>query len=167
MLVNLTKVFQGEEKAKQLSLEFDFSNEDISCDATFEQPVKAELELKKGNGETFIKLDVKATAICSCARCLTQFSREFDFSQDFVITPDILTQPDPEIPVSSDNTLDVKQLVYQELSLEIPNALVCSEDCQGLCQYCGKPKKENCGCEDKQIDPRLLVLKQLLQDDDN
>ena len=167
MLVNLTKVFQGEEKAKQLSLEFDFSNEDISCDATFEQPIKAELELKKGNGETFIKLDVKATAICSCARCLTQFSREFDFSQDFVITPDILTQPDPEIPVSSDNTLDVKQLVYQELSLEIPNALVCSEDCQGLCQYCGKPKKENCGCEDKQIDPRLLVLKQLLQDDDN
>ena len=167
MLVNLTKVFQGEEKAKQLMLEFDFSNEDISCDATFEQPIKAELELKKGNGETFIKLDVKATAICSCARCLTQFSREFNFSQDFVITPDILTQPDPEIPVSSDNTLDVKQLVYQELSLEIPNALVCSEDCQGLCQYCGKPKKENCGCEDKQIDPRLLVLKQLLQDDDN
>ena len=167
MLVNLTKVFQGEEKAKQLTLEFHFSKEDISCDANFEQPVKAELDLRKGNGETFIKLNVKATAVCSCARCLKLFSREFDFSQDFVITPDILTQPDPEIPVSSDNILDVKQLVYQELSLEIPNALVCSEDCQGLCQFCGRPKSENCGCEDKQIDPTLLVLKQLLQDDDN
>ena len=167
MLVNLSKVFQGEEKHKQLALEFDFSGEDISCDANFEQPVKAELDLRKGNGETFIKLNVKATAVCSCARCLKLFSREFSFSQDFVITPDILTQPDPEIPVSSDNILDVKQLVYQELSLEIPNALVCSEDCQGLCQFCGRPKAENCGCEDKQIDPRLLVLKQLLQDDDN
>ena len=166
MLVNLTKVFQGEEKAKQLSLELDFSQEDISCDANFEQPVKAELDLRKGNGETFIKLNVKATAVCSCARCLKLFSREFDFSQDFVITPDILTQPDPEIPVSSDNILDVKQLVYQELSLEIPNALVCSEDCQGLCQFCGRPKAENCGCEDKQIDPRLLILKQLLQEDE-
>ena len=167
MLVNLSKVFQGEEKDKQLTLEFDFSGEDISCDATFEQPVKAELNLHKGNGETFIKLNVKATAVCSCARCLKLFSREFNFSQDFVITPDILTQPDPEIPVSSDNILDVKQLVYQELSLEIPNAVICSEDCQGLCQYCGRPKEENCGCEDKQVDPRLLVLKQLLQDDDN
>ena len=166
MLVNLTKVFQGEEKAKQLTLEFDFSKEDISCDANFEQPVKAERDLRKGNGETFIKLNVKATAECSCARCLKLFSREFDFSQDFVITPDILTQPDPEIPVSSDNILDVKQLVYQELSLEIPNALVCSEDCQGLCQFCGRPKAENCGCEDKQIDPRLLILKQLLQEDE-
>ena len=48
MLVNLTKVFQGEEKDKQLTLEFDFSGEDISCDATFEQPVKAELNLRKG-----------------------------------------------------------------------------------------------------------------------
>ncbi len=167
MLVNLTKVFQGEEKAKQLVLEFDFSKEDISCDATFEQPVKVILDLQKGNGETFIKLNVAATALCSCARCLKLFSREFNFSRDFVITPDILTQPDPEIPVSSDNILDVKQLVYQELSLEIPTALLCSEDCLGLCQYCGRPKEENCGCEDKQIDPRLLVLKQLLQDDDN
>ena len=166
MLVNLSKVFQGEEKHKQLALEFDFSGEDISCDANFEQPVKAELDLRKGNGETFIKLNVKATAVCSCARCLKLFSREFNFSQDFVITPDILTQPDPEIPVSSDNTLDVKQLVLQELSLEIPVALVCKEDCQGLCQYCGRPKEENCNCQSQQIDPRLLILKQLLQDDE-
>ena len=166
MLVNLTKVFQGEEKAKQLSLEFDFSQEDISCDANFEQPVKAELDLRKGNGETFIKLKVKATAVCSGARCLKLFSREFSFSQDFVVTPDILTQPDPEIPVSSDNTLDVKQRVMQELSLEIPVALVCREDCQGLCQYCGRPKEENCDCQSKQIDPRLLILKQILQDYD-
>ena len=166
MLVNLSKVFQGEEKYKQLELEFDFSNEEISSDARFEQPVKAVVELKKGNGETFIKLRVLATTQCSCARCLKLFSREFDFSQEFVVTPDILTQPDPEIPVSSDNTLDVKQLVLQELSLEIPVALVCKEDCQGLCQYCGRPKEENCNCQSQQIDPRLLILKQLLQDDE-
>ena len=167
MLVNLSKVFQGEEKDKQLVLEFDFSNEDISCDATFSEPVKAELNLRKGNGETFIKLNVKATAVCSCARCLKLFSREFDFSQDFVITPDILTQPDPEIPVSSDNTLDVKQLVLQELSLEIPSIMLCKEDCQGLCPKCGRPKEENCGCQlEERVDPRLLILKQLLDNDE-
>jgi uncharacterized protein len=148
-------------------LEFDFSNEDISCDANFVQPVKAELDLRKGNGETFIKLNVKATAECSCARCLKLFSREFDFSQDFVITPDILTQPDPEIPVSSDNILDVKQLVLQELSLEIPSTMLCKEDCQGLCPKCGRPKEENCGCQlEERVDPRLLILKQLLDNDE-
>ena len=167
MLVNLTKIFQGEEKDKQLTAEFDFSGEDISWDAKFNEPVKTEINLRKGRGETFIELNVKATAMCSCARCLKLFTREFNFSREFVVTPDILTQSDPEIPVSSDNTLNVKQLVYQELSLEIPNVLLCREDCMGLCQYCGRPKEENCGCEDKQVDPRLAILKQLLQDDDN
>ena len=51
MLVNLNKVFQGEEKYKQLSLEFDFSGEDISFDASFTKPVKADVELRKGRGE--------------------------------------------------------------------------------------------------------------------
>ena len=167
MLVNLTKVFQGEEKAKQLSLEFDFSNEDISCDATFEQPIKAELELKKGNGETFIKLDVKATAVCSCARCLKLFEKEFSFSQEFIVTPATLTDPESEIPVNSNNILDVKQLVLQELSLEIPSTMLCKEDCQGLCTKCGKPKEENCGCQlEERVDPRLLILKQLLDNDE-
>ena len=167
MLVNLSNIFTRGETEKQLNVEFDFSTENVSYDAAFEQPVKADLHLKKGNGETFIELTVQATAKCSCARCLKLFEKEFSFSQEFIVTPATLTDPESEIPVNSNNILDVKQLVYQELSLEIPNALVCSEDCQGLCQFCGRPKEENCGCEDKQVDPRLLVLKQLLQDDDN
>ena len=167
MLVNLTKVFQGEEKAKQLMLEFDFSNEDISCDANFVQPVKAELDLRKGNGETFIKLNVKATAECSCARCLKLFEKEFSFSQEFIVTPATLTDPESEIPVNSNNILDVKQLVLQELSLEIPSTMLCKEDCQGLCPKCGKPKEENCGCQlEERVDPRLLILKQLLDNDE-
>ena len=167
MLVNLNKVFQDSEKNKQLEFILDLSDEDVSCDAKFNQPVKAVLDLTKGVGETFIKLTVQATALCSCARCLELFNREFNFSQEFVVTPDILTQSDPEIPVSSDYTLNVKQLVLQELSLAIPNAMYCDENCLGLCQYCGKPLKENCGCQSKQIDPRLAILKQLLQDNDD
>jgi uncharacterized protein len=167
MLVNLSNIFTRGETEKQLSTEFDFSAENVSYDAAFEQPVKADLHLKKGNGETFVKLTVQATAKCSCARCLKLFEKEFSFSQEFIVTPATLTDPESEIPVNSNNILDVKQLVMQELSLEIPVALVCKDDCQGLCQYCGRPKEENCDCQSKQIDPRLLILKQLLQDDDN
>ena len=113
MLVNLSKVFQGEEKDKQLELEFDFSKENVSDDAKFKQPVKAVLHLHKELGGTVIKLNVDAAAVCRCARCLKLFTREFNFSREFMVNPDILTQTDPEIPVSSDNILDVKQLVLQ------------------------------------------------------
>lgn len=167
MLVNLSKIFQGGETKKQLGLEFDFKDENVSLDASFAEPVKATLDVEKHREQTLLKLSVQAKAVCSCARCLKLFNREFNFSQEFVITPDILTLPEPEIPVSSDNILDVKQLVLQELSLELPTALLCCEDCPGLCSVCGKPKSENCNCQSNQIDPRLLILKQLLDDNDN
>jgi len=167
MLVNLSNIFTRDETEKQLDTEFDFSAENVSYDATFEQPVKASLFLKKGNGETFIKLTVQATATCSCARCLKLFEREFSLSQEFIVTPATLTDPESEIPVNNSNILDVKQLVLQELSLEIPSVMLCKEDCQGLCPKCGRPKEENCGCQlEERVDPRLLILKQLLDNDE-
>ena len=91
----------------------------------------------------------------------------FSFSQEFIVTPATLTDPESEIPVNSSNILDVKQLVLQELSLEIPAVLLCKEDCQGLCPKCGRPKEENCGCQlEERVDPRLLILKQLLDNDE-
>ena len=167
MLVNLSNIFTRGETEKQLNVEFDFSTENVSYDATFEQPVKADLLLKKGNGETFVKLTVQATAKCSCARCLELFEKEFSFSQEFIVTPATLTDPESEIPVNSNNILDVKQLVLQELSLEIPSTMLCKEDCAGLCPKCGKPKEANCGCQlEERVDPRLLILKQLLDNDE-
>ncbi|MEG1049291.1 MAG: DUF177 domain-containing protein [Oscillospiraceae bacterium] len=167
MLVNLSKIFQREETEKQLDLEFDFKDEDVSQDAKFQEPVKATVNLEKSRGQTSVKLSVSAKAVCSCARCLKLFEHEFNFSQEFSVTPDILTQSEPMIPVSSDNILDIKQLVLQELTLEIPTALLCREDCPGLCSVCGKPKEENCNCQTTRVDPRLLILKQLLDDNDN
>lgn len=167
MLVNISKIFQGGETEKQLDLEFDFKDEDVNPDVSISEPVKAVLVLNRSRGQTSVKLSVQAKAACNCARCLKLFNREFDFSQEFVITPDTLTQPEPEIPVSSDYTLDVKRLVLQELVLEIPTALLCGDECQGLCDICGRPKEDNCNCQSSQIDPRLLILKQLLDDNDN
>ena len=167
MLVNLNKIFTRYEKEKQLDVEFDFSTEDISYDAKFEKPVKAHLDLSKGNGEVSVKLCVEATAMCSCARCLKLFEKQFDFTQEFIVTPSILTELEPEIPVDGNYTLDVKQLVLQELTLAVPPVLLCKEDCQGLCPVCGRPMEENCGCQSEpQIDPRLLILKQLLDNDE-
>lgn len=167
MLVNLRKVFSRDENKKQLRVQFDFSGEDISYDAVFSQPVNAVLDLKRGPDEVFIRLHVTAKAQCTCARCLKLFEREFDFTQEFVVTPAILTESEPEIPVDGNYTLDVKQLVLQELSLAVPSVLLCREDCPGLCPVCGRPAEENCGCQTRQrVDPRLEILKQLLDNDD-
>ena len=59
--------------------------------------------------------------------------------------------------------LNVDDEILEIMTLLFPKKFLCSEDCPGLCPTCGKPKREgNCGCPDKEIDPRLAVLKKLL-----
>ena len=98
-------------------------------------PLPQRLDFKKGINETFIELTVQATAVCTCARCLKLFERQFDFTRNFIVSPENLTETENEIPVDSNRNLDVEQLVLQELSLEIPSVLLCKEDCRG-CAPC-------------------------------
>ena len=62
--------------------------------------------------------------------------------------------------------LDVDEPLREELLLGFPLRLLCSEDCEGLCPKCGRPKREgDCGCVLKEIDPRLAVLKNFFDKD--
>jgi uncharacterized protein len=46
--------------------------------------------------------------------------------------------------------------------------LLCDEDCKGLCDRCGKPLRDgDCGCEKKEIDPRLAILKKWAEKQEN
>ena len=167
MQINLNNLFTHDEIRKQLSADYDFSAEEISIDATFVEPVHMDAVFEKGNSEISLKLSVKASSNCICARCLKPFKREFDFTRDFYITRDVLTDPDNELFLQSDGTMDLELLTKQELTLEIPYFLLCREDCPGLCPVCGKPREEGCDCEIPEwTDPRLSVFDQLTTDDE-
>ncbi len=48
--------------------------------------------------------------------------------------------------------------------LNMDQKFLCSEDCKGLCERCGRNLNDGpCGCG-KQLDPRMAVLSQLLDD---
>ena len=70
---------------------------------------------------------------------------------------------DGEFVVVPDETLDVDQLVTEDILLDLPSKFLCSPNCRGLCPRCGKDLNEgDCGCEREDVDPRLAVLKELL-----
>ncbi len=57
----------------------------------------------------------------------------------------------------------VEELVLEHISLNFPQRKLCREECKGLCQYCGRDLNEGtCGCEPRSIDPRMEILRKLL-----
>ena len=63
--------------------------------------------------------------------------------------------------------LDVDQLVGNELTLNLPMAVLCSDDCKGLCPVCGQNLNiKDCGCDTTYIDPRFESLRSLLKFDE-
>src|SRR6266852_4336727 len=59
-------------------------------------------------------------------------------------------------------TIDLDPILREQVLLALPMNVVCSDDCQGLCPMCGQNLNEGkCGCEQKTVDPRFAVLKDM------
>ena len=67
-------------------------------------------------------------------------------------------------PLDDHHQLDLTEAVRQNVLTALPMVTICQEDCQGLCAQCGKDLNLGpCTCE-PEVDHRLSILEQLLQD---
>ena len=101
-----------------------------------------------------------------CARCLSAIEDRFETEfvrtvvDEGTLTDEQLEDNVDEYVVLTGKELDVDEQLREEILLCFPQKLLCSEDCPGLCPKCGKPRREGaCGCPEKEIDPRLAILK--------
>ena len=70
-----------------------------------------------------------------------------------------------EYVIVENGRLDIDEQLSEALLLDFPRKILCSDDCPGLCPKCGKQLKHGkCGCNTKEIDPRLAVLAKLLEE---
>lgn len=101
-----------------------------------------------------------------CGRCLTPFvlSLEAEFTE--LITFASHATEDTEIIYPEDGQVDLTPIVGEYLMLEIPINPICKVDCKGLCLICGNNLNiEKCDHGTEPIDPRLKILKSLLDDE--
>lgn len=107
-----------------------------------------------------------AVVEAECARCLAPMQQQLTLDRFWEVRERDLTSPEFELPLDEKGGLDLAQLVFEELVLEVPPVLLCSPDCEGLCPVCGKRKADGCTCvqpeEEAPVDERLAILKQLL-----
>ena len=62
-------------------------------------------------------------------------------------------------------SINLREVVLEQLNLTFPFRPLCSENCQGICPVCGKLIAEGmCSCVNTQPDPRFGKLKSLYKD---
>ncbi len=55
--------------------------------------------------------------------------------------------------------LDLRPMVRELVLVELPAALLCRDDCRGLCAICGADRNQvDCGHDEPPVDPRWSVL---------
>lgn len=168
MKVDIRPLLCGEKKT--IDIDFTLTPEPIDG-VEFVSDASVRGKLTDNAGYVRLSLVAEVAYRTECARCLEPVERTFctDFERT-VVTPGMLSRQQlddnvDEYVVVENGVLDVDGELRDTLILEFPTKVVCSEDCEGICPVCGKPRRLGCGCVEKHIDPRLAVLAKLLEDD--
>ena len=136
----------------------------------FPSPMKVRGDITNTAGYMRMTLDATLLYQAECARCLTPVSGEFTFSlEKTVATRELLDGIEEDklddYAIIEDGFLDIDQQILDQLEMEFPSRFLCSDDCKGLCQRCGKNLNEGtCDCGKGEIDPRLAPLQKILEE---
>ena len=169
MVVDVAPLLRGE--VKKIDIDYILLTEQI--DGVSFEDARVVGVLTDNSGYMRLKLQATLPYHGECARCLAPvdgvFSLDFErtVAAEGMIDEERLEELEDEYVVLQGHELSVDDALLEELTLSFPTRLLCSEDCEGLCPKCGKPKREgDCGCPTKEIDPRLAVLAKFFDSDE-
>ncbi len=163
MLIKLGKMLRGE--TDRIDFEYCTENPEDFEDIHFHD--KTQVKGCVTNSAGYIKLSLAATVPFSthCARCWKEIDSTLTLNISKGVAPEHTLQnndTDDYLIIKNDE-LDLNEPLREAILLNFPMTFLCKEDCKGLCPKCGKDLNEGeCACEKKEIDPRLEILKKML-----
>lgn len=162
MIIDLKKYLLGECDTRELSL--DLTGLELDGVKPFCAPITGKITLKGFANSVLLDAHLEYTTIMPCDRCGEMSAREWNSNFSHVLVLELNDEEDnDEYIVVPDGRLNVDELLREDVLLELPSKYLCADDCKGLCPKCGKNLNEGaCGCDNREIDPRLEILKSLL-----
>ncbi len=147
------------ENAKDGILEYSFEN--LIKEINSEGPIKADLILKNLGEFVEVSGNVKGILNLECDLCLKEYKYNFEFSIDEIFAKRALMEDygqETEIKegqfvtdLNGADKIDIYDLLYQSVILNIPNKKVCGINCS----------RDNFQKEEDLTDPRMDVFKNI------
>lgn len=139
--------------------------------ARLTKPPEVTGRVSRSHNEVRLRGKITASAEVDCDRCLKSVNVpiETEFDVKYVPTEDYtsseaaeLQEEDLSVSFFEGETIELDELVREQVLLALPARALCTEQCKGLCPVCGTDRNVNsCNCETREIDPRWEELKNL------
>lgn len=163
MIFDLTEVFAVEGSSKQVSCELDMSRTEFGGGYPFTSPVSVTAVASNTAGMVSVGIDADFDFETHCDRCYEEIKRHMEYHFRHRLIEALQEEYNDDYIETPDRSLDLDGLVSSDILLELPSKFLCRGDCQGLCQKCGHNLNlGDCGCNRREIDPRLAKLRNLL-----
>jgi uncharacterized protein len=137
---------------------------------SYAYPVDVDLTLIGKEKEFKIVGSFSTKLLMSCHRCLNTYELPIRHDLDLVFIPRDQMPDEMDVELADEDmniasyldSIDLCQVIDEQVVLSLPMKSLCAEDCKGLCQHCGKNLNEGpCGCSSQEVDGRLAALKEI------
>lgn len=162
MILDIKTYLQQEKVQVEGNYLLSLTDRPLCVELTLHQPVDVSYRCTKSGGDVLLQLEIAFVADAQCANCLKNFSYRFAASPQYLLSKVDYECEEPDLPFTANGKLDLDELCYTEILLELPSVILCSDSCQGLCPVCHKPLSEGCDCDPDAGHGRQSVFHQLL-----
>jgi len=163
VILELKKLFITEGYSIPIDFLLDLSDIEFAFVKPLKKPISIKGEAANKAGVITLSMHYSVCYEAPCDRCGTEVANEFSFDTSYILATTKQSEENDEIILVTDTEFNLDELCRSDVLLHIPMKHLCREDCLGLCVNCGKNLNEgDCGCNKKQIDPRLEALAKLL-----
>ncbi len=165
MQIDMAPILSGDVKSINFDFTFGFEEDGIIDGVDF-----PELFTVKGtvtNNAGYMKLTASAAVGYKtvCARCLKDIEGvlPISFEKNVAVISTLQNEDTDDYLFIKDACIDLYEPLCEQILLEFPTKLLCSEECRGLCPKCGKDLNTgDCNCPTKEIDPRLAIIQKYI-----
>jgi uncharacterized protein len=162
MVIELENIFNNEGSEFTFDYELDLSSQEVGVCNPFINPFRVAGRVFNKTGVVRIEAIAATEMKTLCDRCAGEISRQMEVPIEHILVTTLNNEDNDDFILLDKTLFDLSPLVTEDIFLSLPTKLLCKNDCKGLCSNCGENLNNGqCSCS-KPIDPRLEVLKQLL-----
>ena len=132
-------------------------------------PLRVRVKVSKVVDKFLVQGTIRGRIRIRCDRCLEPFHREVEsqFHVYLVVPRDRVDQEeiellddDLEVDFIKGDTVDLSDMVREQIYLSLPMRSICKESCRGLCPVCGANLNEvSCACGKAKGHPAFTKLR--------